>query len=140
MYGLVNVKNKGSVMLTDSIDRGALETPELKDDLYQLQWLQNNNELTDSMANLFTAYNDYVVDTSDMIPVELFKQEKLCAFTHESIRDLKHEAPLSICKCIGPIYGDEYCPCKMKAEGLCYSTEHIDSINEFTHNLMEVIR
>jgi hypothetical protein len=45
---------------------------------------------------------------------------------------------INLCACIGPVYGEPFCPCEMKDRGLPSSPEHLDAIVETTRRLDEL--
>lgn len=45
---------------------------------------------------------------------------------------------MSACACMGPVYGEQYCPCEMKRRGLPSSPEHIKANEEAERKLDEL--
>jgi hypothetical protein len=45
---------------------------------------------------------------------------------------------ISMCACMGPVYGEPHCPCVMRRHGLPSSPEHIAAIEESNRKLDEL--
>lgn len=45
---------------------------------------------------------------------------------------------MSVCACMGAVYGEPYCPCEMKQRGLPSSPEHIKAMTESEQKLNEL--
>jgi hypothetical protein len=44
----------------------------------------------------------------------------------------------SFCACMGPVYGEPFCPCEMRRRGLSSSPEHIKANEEANKQLQEL--
>jgi hypothetical protein len=133
------VKNIDSERLIASIKHPNVNR-ELVNDSYIIPWLTKAGELTKEQFKAYIECDDQKINTDEYInPKEILK-ERITGFPYESIRDLSRETPLSVCFCIGPIYGDQHCPCKMRQLGLTPSEEHLQARLEHTHNLISLMK
>jgi len=55
---------------------------------------------------------------------EFIAQSPENAKIFEGFKKGLEDGTISLCACLGPMYGEPYCPCRMKREGLPSSPEH----------------
>lgn len=47
---------------------------------------------------------------------------------------------VSLCACLGPVYGEPYCPCEMRRRGMPPSSQHTRATKCDAENLQAILR
>ena len=106
--------------------------PELQDDSYQDTWLMNAGESPVSITDQdLKDHLNQLKEINDAANME----DKLFQCPSQSFVNPHFEAPLGVCTCIGSIYGEPYCPCRMKHLELSSDDLHMQAKKEFAYNL-----